>query len=129
MKRWSNIILSVAAIGLLFAGGVTYAEDDEEESSEFLIDRALWSSGNPRLYLKIKAKKTQIIQVENAYDSGQVLLREQQRSPCPIPNPSPVEFAQSTKQPVKSENGMLRIGARIPSRPTVLHKTAQIPRQ
>ncbi len=68
--------MSAAAIGLLFTGGVTYAEDDEE-SSEFLIDRALWSSGNPRLYLKIKAKKTQIIQVENAYDSGQVLLREQ----------------------------------------------------
>ena len=101
MKRWYNTILSVAAMGLLCNLGVAFADDDDERerdwysrSSTLDIERASWDQEDAVLYIKVKADKRQVIQIENAFDSNQVLAREylrddtlsvRLRNPQPIP--------------------------------------------
>ena len=71
MKRWYNTILSVTAMGLLCNLGVAFADDDDERerdwysrSSTLDIERASWDQEDAVLYIKVKADKRQVIQIE-----------------------------------------------------------------
>jgi len=100
MKRWYKTILSITALGLLCNLGFAVADDDDDDerdsyrsSSEFKIESSTWFPGRALLYIKVKADKRQVVQIENALDPNQVLAREYLREDelkLWLRNPQPV---------------------------------------